>query len=161
MSITDQEFRDRFLEALAEDPEFEAEARWFDGSILIGTSDEQLWVKIYRGKAIDTLEFVPVFGYTFKLSGADEAWEMLGNGERTFTDLISAGSRHLGSVEAAEAAGGGYRPPELAIEGNGVEAGRMHIATMHLAWAFASTLTGAGAGALGSGGATATSGAAA
>jgi hypothetical protein len=159
VSIQDQEFRDRFLEALAADPEFEAEARWFDGSILIGTSDEQLWVKIYRGKAIDTLEFVPVFGYTFKISGADAAWEMLGNGERTFTDLISAGSRHLGSVEAAEAAGGGYRPPELAIEGNGVEAGRMHIATMHLAWAFASTL--AGAGALGSGGATATSGAAA
>jgi hypothetical protein len=159
VKIQDQEFRDRFLEALAADPDFEAEARWFDGSILIGVGDEQLWVKIYRGKAIDTLEFVPVFGYTFKLSGADAAWEMLGNGERTFTDLISAGSRHLGSVEAAEAAGGGYRPPELAIEGNGVEAGRMHIATMHLAWAFASTLVGAGA--VGSGAATATAGAAA
>jgi hypothetical protein len=147
VKIQDQEFRDRFLEALAGDPEFEAEARWFDGSILIGTSDEQLWVKIYRGKAIDTLEFVPVFGYTFKLSGADAAWEMLGSGERTFTDLISAGSRHLGSVEAAEAAGGGYRPPELAIEGNGVEAGRMHIATMHLARAFARTAVAATAGA--------------
>lgn len=147
MRIQDQEFRDRFLEALAADPEFEAEARWFDGSILIGTGDEQLWVKIYRGKAIDMLEFVPVFGYTFKISGADAAWEMLGNGERTFTDLISAGSRHLGSVAAAEAAGGGYRPPELAIEGNGVEAGRMHIATMHLARAFARTAVGATAGA--------------
>ena len=139
MSIQDQEFRDRFLEALAADPEFEAEARWFDGSILIGTSDEQLWVKIYRGKAIDTLEFVPVFGYTFKISGADAAWEMLGNGERTFTDLISPGSRHLDSADEAAiaAAGGGYAPPELAIEGNGVEAGRLHIATMHLARAFA------------------------
>jgi len=88
VKIQDQEFRDRFLEALAADPEFEAEARWFDGSILIGTSDEQLWVKVYRGKAIDTLEFVPVFGYTFKISGADAAWEMLGNDERTFTDLV-------------------------------------------------------------------------
>jgi hypothetical protein len=161
MSITDQGFRDRFLEALAADPEFEAEARWFDGSILLGTSAEQLWVKVYRGKAIDTLEFVPVFGYTFKLSGADAAWEMLGNGERTFTDLISAGSRHLGSVAAAEAAGGGYRPPELAIEGNGVEAGRMHLATMHLAWAFAQTFVGGDAGTPWSGAATATSGAAA
>jgi len=146
VKIQDQEFRDRFLEALAADPEFEAEARWFDGSILLGTSDEQLWVKIYRGKAIDTLEFVPVFGYTFKLSGADAAWEMLGNGERTYTDLISAGSRYLDSTDDAdiEAAGGGYRPPELAIEGNGVEAGRMHIATMHLARAFAKTLVAAG-----------------
>jgi hypothetical protein len=147
VKIQDQEFRDRFLEALAADPEFEAEARWFDGSILIAAGDEQLWVKIYRGKAIDTLEFVPVFGYTFKISGADAAWELLGNGERTFTDLISAGSRHLGSVEAAEAAGGGYRPPELAIEGNGVEAGRMHIATLHLARAFARTAVGTTAGA--------------
>jgi hypothetical protein len=147
VKITDQEFRDRFLEALAADPEFEAEARWFDGSILLGVGAEALWVKIYRGKAIDTLEFVPVFGYTFKLSGADAAWEMLGNGERTYTDLISAGSRHLGSVAAAEAAGGGYRPPELAIEGNGVEAGRMHIATLHLARAFARTAVGATAGA--------------
>jgi len=147
VSIHDQEFRDRLLEALAADPEFEAEARWFDGSILIAAGDEQLWLKIYRGKAIDTLEFVPVFGYTFKISGTDAAWEMLGNGERTFTDLISAGSRHLGSVAAAEAAGGGYRPPELAIEGNGVEAGRMHIATMHLARTFARTAVGATVGA--------------
>ncbi|MBS1893858.1 MAG: hypothetical protein JST59_21380 [Actinobacteria bacterium] len=159
MSITDQEFRDRFLEALAADPEFEAEARWFDGSILLGVGDQILWVKIYRGKAIDTLEFVPVFGYTFKLSGSDAAWEMLGNGERTYTDLISAGSRYLGTMEEIEAAGGGYRPPELAIEGNGVEAGRMHIATMHLAWALASTLVGAGP--VGSGAAIATSGVAA
>jgi hypothetical protein len=145
--IQDQEFRDRFLEALAADPEFEAEARWFDGSILIGVDTEIVWLKVYRGKVIDVLEFVPVFGYTFKLSGSAAAWEMLGNGERTFTDLISAGSRHLGSVAAAEAAGGGYRPPELAIEGNGVEAGRMHIATMHLARAFAGTAVGATAGA--------------
>ena len=41
-------------------------------------------------------------------------------------------------------AGGGYRPPELAIEGNGVEAGRMHIATMHLARAFARTVVASG-----------------
>ena len=144
MNIQDPDFHERFLEALGNDPEFEQEARWFDGSILIGIDTEIVWLKVYRGKVIDVLEFVPVFGYTFKLSGSAAAWEMLGSGERTFTDLISAGSRHLGSVEAAEAAGGGYRPPELAIEGNGVEAGRMHIATMHLARAFARTLVGVG-----------------
>ena len=141
MQITDPAFQERFREALAGDPEFEAEARWFDGSILIGVGPEALWLKVYRGKVIDVLEFVPVFGYTFKLSGSVAAWEMLGSGERTFTDLISAGSRHLDTAdpEALEAAGGGYRPPELAIEGNGVEAGRMHIATMHLARCFART----------------------
>lgn len=139
MRIQDPDLVRRFLEALAADPEFEAEARWFDGSILIVAGGEQLWLKVYRGKVIDTLEFVPVFGYTFKLSGSDAAWEMLGSGERTFTDLVSAGSRHLDTLEEIEAAGGGYRPPELAIEGNGVEAGRMHIATMHLARALART----------------------
>jgi len=144
MQIQDPSFRESFLEALAGDPEFEQEARWFDGSILIEAEGEPLWLKVYRGKVIDTLEFTPVFGYTFKLSGSAAAWEMLGSGERTFTDLVSAGSRYLGSIEEIEPAGGGYKPPELAIEGNGVEAGRMHIATMHLARAFARTLVGVG-----------------
>jgi len=139
MQIHDPSFRERFLEALAADTEFEAEARWFDGSILVEAGAERLWLKIYRGKVIDVLEFVPVFGYTFKIAGSVAAWTMLGSGERTFTDLISAGSRYLETVEEIEAAGGGYRPPELAIEGNGIEAGRMHIATMHLARRFAET----------------------
>jgi hypothetical protein len=137
--IQDSGFQERFLEALADDAEFEAEARWFDGSILVDIEGDRLWLKIYRGRVIDTLEFVPVFGYTFKISGSRAAWTMLGTGERTFTDLISAGSRYLDTVEEIEAAGAGYRPPELAIEGNGIEAGRMHIATMHLSRALAET----------------------
>lgn len=145
MKIQDPEFRERFIAALADEPEFEQEARWFDGSILIEVGAEPLWLKVYRGKVIDTLEFTPVFGYTFKVSGSPEAWAMLGSGERTFTDLASAGSRYLGSLEEIEAAGGGYRPPELAIEGNGVEAGRMHLATMYLCRAFAVSAVESGA----------------
>ncbi|HZO07642.1 MAG TPA: hypothetical protein VFB52_14730, partial [Solirubrobacterales bacterium] len=67
------------------------------------------------------------------------------SGERTFTDLVSAGSRYAESIEEIEAGGGGYRPPLLAIEGNGVEAGRMHLATMYLARAFAQTAVESGA----------------
>lgn len=145
MSINDPGFVERFLEALAADPEFEQEARWFDGSILIEVGPETIWLKVYRGKVIDRLEFTPVFGYTFKLAGAPETWALLGSGERTFTDLVSAGSRYAESIEEIEAGGGGYRPPLLAIEGNGVEAGRIHIATMHLARAFAKTAVEAGA----------------
>jgi hypothetical protein len=139
MQIADPAFQERFLAALADDETFAHEARWFDGSILVEVGAQRLWLKVYRGAVIDVLEFIPVFGYTFKLAGSVDAWTMLGTGERTFTDLISAGSRYLDTVEEIEAAGGGYRPPELAIEGNGVEAGRMHIATMHLARAFATT----------------------
>lgn len=141
MNIHDPSFRERFLEALAVEPEFEQEARWFDGSILIGYGDQSLWLKIYRGKVIDTLEFPPVFGFTFKLAGSVSAWEMLGTGERTFSDLTSAGSRHASSLEEIAAGGSGYRPPELAIEGNGVEAGRLRIATLHLARCFAKAVT--------------------
>jgi hypothetical protein len=149
MDIQDPGFRERFVQALGGDPEFEQEARWFDGSILVEVGAQQLWLKVYRGKVIDSLEFTPVFGYTFKLSGSEAAWAMLGTGERTFTDLVSAGSRYAASLEEIEAGGAGYRPPELAIEGNGVEAGRMHIATMHLARAFAATAVETGAVATG------------
>lgn len=151
MGINDPGFVERFLEALAADPEFEQEARWFDGSILVEVGAEPIWLKVYRGKVIDTLEFTPVFGYTFKLSGAPETWALLGSGERTFTDLVSAGSRYAESIEEIEAGGGGYRPPLLAIEGNGVEAGRMHLATMYLARAFAKTAVESGTIASGAG----------
>ncbi|WP_187369423.1 hypothetical protein [Baekduia soli] len=131
------------MEALHADEEFVAEARWFDGSILIEAGAQRLWLKVYRGRVIEVFDFIPVFGYTFKLSGSPEAWTMLGTGERTFTDLVSAGSRYLDTVEEIEAAGGGYRPPEIAIEGNGIEAGRMHIASMRLAGCLARTAVGA------------------
>jgi len=141
MDIHDQSFRERLLTALADDPEFERETRWFDGSILVGYGDQSLWLKIYRGKAIDTLEFTPVFGYTFKIGGAPSAWEKLGSGERTFSDQVSAGSRHQATVEEMEAGGGAFRPPELAIEGNWVEVGRIYIGLIHLARCFAGCVT--------------------
>lgn|SRR5690606_4159590 len=115
--------------------------RWFDGSILVGRGAQALWLKIYRGKVIDTLEFTPVFGYTFKIAGSASAWEMLARDERTFSDLVSAGSRHQDSVEEMEAEGGAYRPPELAIEGNWVEVGRVYIGLIHLARCFAGAVT--------------------
>jgi len=37
-------FGERFLAALQADPEFEAEARRFDGSILVEIGDERLWL---------------------------------------------------------------------------------------------------------------------
>ncbi len=141
MDVHDLSFRERFLEALAGDPEFEQETRWFDGSILLGYGEQSLWLKIYRGKVIDTLEFTPVFGYTFKISGPVSAWEKLGSKERTFSDLVSAGSRHAASLEEIAAGGSGYRPPELAIEGNWVEVGRVYVGAMHLARCFADAVT--------------------
>jgi hypothetical protein len=132
MGLADPAFAERLVEALNENEEFVAESRWFDGSILLESGADRLWLKVYRGRVIDHLEFVPPFGYTFKVSGSPEAWRLLRSGERTFTDLATPGSRHCSSVEEIEAGGGGYRPPELAIEGNGFEAGRLHLAILAL-----------------------------
>jgi|1186.fasta_scaffold474726_1 hypothetical protein len=132
MRFADAEFQQRLRDALNADEEFALESRWFDGSILLESGAERCWLKIYRGQVIDHLEFIPPFGYTFKLTASPEAWRMLVEGERTFTDLATPGSRHCATLEEVAAAGGGYRPPELAIEGNGFEAGRLHLALLRL-----------------------------
>jgi len=132
MRFADPVFQERLRDALNADEEFALESRWFDGSILLEAGAERCWLKVYRGQVIDHLEFVPAFGYTFKLAGTPEAWRMLVEGERTFTDLATPGSRHCDTLEEVDAGGGGYRPPELAIEGNGFEAGRLHLAILRL-----------------------------
>lgn len=132
MRLSDPAFRERLVDALNEDEEFALESRWFDGSILLQSGAEVAWLKVYRGRVIDQLEYAPPFGYTFKLSGSPEAWRLLTSGERTFTDLATPGSRHCATISEVEMGGGGYRPPELAIEGNGIEAGRLHLAILAL-----------------------------
>lgn len=144
--FADPEFRERLKVALNADEEFVHECRWFDGSILLESPGERCWLKVYRGAVIDELEFVPAFGYTFKVIGDDAAWRMLATGERTFTDLATPGSRHCATLEEVAAGGGGYRPPELAIEGNGIEAGRMHFVILRLAAAYAQVATATPAG---------------
>ena len=121
-------------------PNSRQEARWFDGSILIGDGDETAVGEGLPRQGDRHARIRAGLRLHLQALRLGAAWEMLGSGERTFTDLVSAGSRYLDSMEEIEPAGGGYRPPELAIEGNGVEAGRMHIATMHLARAFARTV---------------------
>jgi hypothetical protein len=132
MRFADSEFQQRLRDALNADEEFALESRWFDGSILLESGAERCWLKIYRGQVIDHLEFIPPFGYTFKLTASPEAWRMLVEGERTFTDLATPGSRHCATLEEVAAGGGGYRTPELAIEGNGFEAGRLHLALLRV-----------------------------
>lgn len=132
MRFSDPALQERLCAALSADEEFAQEARWFDGSILLEAGAERCWLKVYRGAAIDHLEFVPVFGYTFKVTGSAAAWDLLLRGKRTFTDLATPGSRHCATLEEFAVPGAGYRPPELAIEGNGIEAGRMHLALLRL-----------------------------
>lgn len=127
MAIALHEKKDALIDALHADETFATEMLWFDGSVAVVVGEETLWLKIYRGKVIEAMEYVPVFGATISLTGTRDAWGKFVREELTFSDAISAGSRHLASYEDPFAEGGGYRPPEIAISGNGIEAGRVHI----------------------------------
>jgi hypothetical protein len=115
-------------EALADElnanPEFVKYARWFDGSILLESGDTQCWLKVYRGKVIDHLPFMPPLGYTFKLGGSSWAWNALKSGERHFVDLLTPGKRHFERDDDFSQIGQ-MNPPELKLEGNLMEAGRV------------------------------------
>lgn len=138
MSLNLPDKQDDFVRALNASREFTRETRWFDGSIVIEVGMQQLWLKVYRGRVIDAMAMIPPFGATISISGSAQAWEMLCSGERTFSDLVTAGSRHLKSYDDPLSEGGGLRPPELAIGGNGFEAGRIHIGLRDLCSVFAS-----------------------
>lgn len=131
--------KEAFVAALNADEDFNNEMLWFDGSVAVVVGADTLWLKVYRGKVIDHIEFVPLFGATISLTGSADAWHKLISGELTFSDAISAGSRHLTSYADPFAEGGGYRPSEIAISGNGIEAGRVHIGLRALCLVFAST----------------------
>ncbi len=89
------QFRDRLQEALSRHEGFALETRWFDGSIVLEADESKCWLKVYRGRIIETLDSVPPFGSTFRLRGSRQAWEELISGERRFADLIMPGQRRF------------------------------------------------------------------
>ncbi|MBI2962941.1 MAG: hypothetical protein HYY35_04240 [Deltaproteobacteria bacterium] len=128
----DARFRDRLQEALSAHQGFAQETRWFDGSILLEADESRCWLKVYRGRIIETLDAVPPFGSTFRLRGSRQAWQELACGERRFADLIMPGQRRFAndpSLAGADAAA----PARIAIEGNLLEAMRVYEALFHLA----------------------------
>jgi hypothetical protein len=131
-------FRDRLREALTGHEGFALETRWFDGAILLEDGDARCWLKVYRGRVIEALESVPPFGFTFKLRGSREAWEELVSGERRFADLLTPGRRRFEN-DPSLASADGSAPPRIAIEGNLLEANRIHEALFHLAECVART----------------------
>jgi hypothetical protein len=126
------EFRDRLRAELEGHEGFAVETRWFDGSIALETDAATCWLKVYRGRIIEALDAVPPFGFTFKLRGSSEAWQELVSGKRRFADLITPGRRRFENDPSLSRADGSA-PPRIAIEGNVLEATRLHEALYHLA----------------------------
>ncbi|MQA01270.1 MAG: hypothetical protein GEV07_00600 [Streptosporangiales bacterium] len=123
--------------SLNENEAFERETRWFDGSVLLESSGGQCWLKVYRGKVIDHLPFMPPLGYTFKVSGPDEAWAELVAGRRLFADLVTPGQRYF--ADDPELATLGVMTSDLRVEGNVMEANRLTEAVYQLAETYART----------------------
>ena len=125
-------FRERLAAAANAHAGFVEEARWFDGSILLDFGGARCWMKIYRGRVIEALDEVPPFGFTFALIGSPEAWEALVSGRRLFADLITPGRRDFRGDPSLSTADRSA-PAAIRIEGNAIEASRLHEALFHLA----------------------------
>lgn len=130
-------FAERMVHAVNDTPSFGEEARWFDGSILLDDDGGQVWLKLYNGRVIDHLPFTPPTGYTFKVVGAQDAWDELVAGAH-FTDLVLAGTRRFNGMETV-VDGVGSAPGRITFEGNTMEAFRLIEAIYLIAGAYAST----------------------
>lgn len=132
IDFASSQFRDRLRDALGQHEGFALETRWFDGSIVIEADESRCWLKVYRGRIIDTLDSVPPFGFTFKLRGSQRAWQDLISGARRLTDLLMPGRRNFEN-DPSLASADGSAPARIAVEGNLFEATRIHEALYHLA----------------------------
>lgn len=125
-------FQRRFLKALNANAEFNTQAQWFDGSVLLEVDDDRLWLKIYRGKVIDHETAVPAFGYTFKFSGPESAWKQLISGKRMWADLTYPGKRSFEDDPKLKRLGA--LDVSIRTEGNLLESMRMTEAMFQLAY---------------------------
>jgi len=123
INFADKGFIAKLVEAANKDETFEFQARWFDGSILLEADKSQCWLKVYRGRVIDSFGYMPILGYTCKVSGPSSAWQMLLDGTRSFRDLTLPGKRHFEDDPTLSQVGVMTR--DIAIEGNMMEANRI------------------------------------
>jgi hypothetical protein len=128
-------FAENLVKAVNNNSSFALEAEWFDGSVLIEDGPGRLWLKIYKGKIIDHLPFIPPIGYTFKIVGPSAAWDELAIGKK-FTDLILGGTRRFDGIEAV-VDGVGSLPGPIALEGNLMEGHRIIEAVYLIAEGYA------------------------
>lgn len=89
---------------------FNKATEWADVNLVLAIGDHRYWLKIYRGKIIDVMEYLPMsnaIGYRVLVSGAEDAWRELMSGTKSWA-LISTG--------------------RIAIDGDLIEANRIHEA---------------------------------
>ncbi len=89
---------------------FQEASAWSDVNVVLAFGDQPYWLKLYRGKIMDLMEYQPLSnaaGYDVIVSGELEAWRDLIAGKK-FWEPLSQG--------------------RLKVDGNLLEANRMHEA---------------------------------
>lgn len=143
--LKDEEFMRAWISAVNADPAFNAVMRWFDGSILLAEPAARCWLKIYAGKVIDRLAFMPPLGYTFKISAPEWAWDALVTGT-PLTKLLLGGRKCFNGPD--DFVGEPNRAPSaFLLEGDLMSAQRVIQAIYILTDRYASTVHAADAAA--------------
>lgn len=78
--------------SLSDDARFASAAEWFDTTVVLESGDRAIFLKIYRGRVIDTGRGHGFKGYAFALSAAEAAWaEVLGQGSSGLHRALTSG----------------------------------------------------------------------
>lgn len=130
--LADPALHKKFVDALNANAAFATQAQAFDGAVQLEVDADCLWLKIYKGRVIDYQASPSIFGYTFKLRGAERAWRLLLSGERLWADLTYPGKRDFSDDPTLSRVG--EMSVDIATEGNLIEAGRLTEAVFELAY---------------------------
>lgn len=72
--------------------DFASAAEWFDTTLVIESGGRAMYVKVYRGRIIDTGRGHGFQGYAFALSAEEATWsEVLRRGSKAFHRALTAG----------------------------------------------------------------------
>ncbi|WP_299269615.1 hypothetical protein [Halorientalis sp.] len=125
MEIPSKDWVDQIQEQCNDDDQFNEAAEWSDVNVVLEAGEERFWLKLYGGEIIDTMRYEPMsnpLGYDVVISGSAEAWQQVHDAEMPFWKAYSTG--------------------EITIDGNLLEANRMHEAIVRMAEVTGETLVG-------------------
>ena len=100
-----------FHEKCNANPDFNRASMWADTRIVLGIGDNRYYMKVYRGKIIDIMEYLPfsnALGYDIILNAPVDVWKKVIEKQNTFLHLA-----FLGEIER---------------DGNILECNRLHEA---------------------------------
>jgi hypothetical protein len=97
MEFPSLDFVEALRKALNNNDEFFTASKWSDVKVLLCFGEQRYWLKLYGGKVIDSMEYLPLanpLGWDYMIGGALDAWEELrasGDGSKAGAALLNCG----------------------------------------------------------------------